>query len=525
VRYFNLSQIKCAENVVLRVTLPPEVRYSASYPPGDTNGQNISWNLGTVRGGYVSDWVTVAFYIDSLESLGTVLSGEAEITTTSTDGDSSNNKVKESERVVGSSDPNEKLVTPEDGILRTDTLRYQLNFQNVGTDTAFNIVVRDTLDSNLDITTTESVASSHPSVFTIAGRELSWTFANINLPDSTTSEPKSHGFVSFRVRPRSDVAYGTDIQNRAGIYFDFNPPVITNTVLNWIFLPYNVTIANISDVGNDQGKQVRIKWTSFPGDDPSVTDFTIFRRIDTLLSAPLKDAQHAFPIMDYPPGEWDIVGTYQAFGETLYSAVVPTLKDSTIAQGMYWSAFFIRAGTNNPIVYFDSPVDSGYSLDNLSPSPPTGLFASHAPASTKLIWHTTPITDFDYHTVYRDTIPGFPPSLSNRVGFTIDTTFTDSTAQLGRTYYYLVTATDFSDNESDPSNEAIGVRYITGDVNGDGLINAADVVYLINYLYIHGPEPIPLEAGDVDCDGVINAADVVYLINYLYIGGPPPCVP
>jgi hypothetical protein len=55
------------------------------------------------------------------------------------------------------------------------------------------------------------------------------------------------------------------------------------------------------------------------------------------------------------------------------------------------------------------------------------------------------------------------------------------------------------------------------------VINAADVVYLTNYLYIHGPAPTPLAAGDVDCDGTINAADVVYLINYLYIGGPPPC--
>ncbi len=65
--------------------------------------------------------------------------------------------------------------------------------------------------------------------------------------------------------------------------------------------------------------------------------------------------------------------------------------------------------------------------------------------------------------------------------------------------------------------------YIRGDANGDGVINAADVVYLINYLYIEGPAPVPLEAGDVNCDGTINAADVVYLINYLYIGGPPPC--
>lgn len=62
-----------------------------------------------------------------------------------------------------------------------------------------------------------------------------------------------------------------------------------------------------------------------------------------------------------------------------------------------------------------------------------------------------------------------------------------------------------------------------GDVNANGVINAADVVYLINYLYIGGPAPIPLQAGDVNCNGVINAADVVYLINYLFISGPAPC--
>ena len=65
--------------------------------------------------------------------------------------------------------------------------------------------------------------------------------------------------------------------------------------------------------------------------------------------------------------------------------------------------------------------------------------------------------------------------------------------------------------------------YMRGDVNGDGVINAGDVVYLINYLFIDGPPPIPSEAaGDVNCDGLVNVPDVVYLINYLYIGGPPP---
>ena len=63
---------------------------------------------------------------------------------------------------------------------------------------------------------------------------------------------------------------------------------------------------------------------------------------------------------------------------------------------------------------------------------------------------------------------------------------------------------------------------IIGDANGDGEINVSDVVYLINYLFIGGPPPQPLQAGDVNCDGTINVSDVVYLINYLFIGGPSP---
>jgi len=65
--------------------------------------------------------------------------------------------------------------------------------------------------------------------------------------------------------------------------------------------------------------------------------------------------------------------------------------------------------------------------------------------------------------------------------------------------------------------------FIRGDANGDGVINVNDVVYLINYLFIGGPAPNPLQAGDANSDGLVNVNDVVYLINYLFIGGPPPC--
>ena len=61
-----------------------------------------------------------------------------------------------------------------------------------------------------------------------------------------------------------------------------------------------------------------------------------------------------------------------------------------------------------------------------------------------------------------------------------------------------------------------------GDANGDGIVNIADVVYLINYLFAGGPAPDPLASGDENGDCEVNIADVVYLMNYLFLGGPPP---
>jgi hypothetical protein len=79
-------------------------------------------------------------------------------------------------------------------------------------------------------------------------------------------------------------------------------------------------------------------------------------------------------------------------------------------------------------------------------------------------------------------------------------------------------------------NYPCGVEYVAeikcglcGDCNGDDVVDIADVVYLINYLFTRGPAPTPLPAGDLNCDGEVNIADVVYLINYLFTGGSPPC--
>ncbi|MFH1336888.1 MAG: dockerin type I domain-containing protein [Candidatus Zixiibacteriota bacterium] len=63
---------------------------------------------------------------------------------------------------------------------------------------------------------------------------------------------------------------------------------------------------------------------------------------------------------------------------------------------------------------------------------------------------------------------------------------------------------------------------VRGDANGDQVINISDVMYMMNYLFRHGPPPVTFEAGDANCDNDHGILDVVFLINYLFKTGPPP---
>ncbi|MBN2667608.1 MAG: T9SS type A sorting domain-containing protein, partial [Bacteroidales bacterium] len=137
--------------------------------------------------------------------------------------------------VTGSYDPNDKSAIPtgvgaEHKVLPNVPLEYMIRFQNTGTDTAFTVVITDTLDTDLNIFSVHSGASSHDYSFRIQGpRVLEWTFENIMLPDSNVNEAGSHGFVSFTVDQNPNLADDVEINNTANIYFDFNEPIITNT--------------------------------------------------------------------------------------------------------------------------------------------------------------------------------------------------------------------------------------------------------------------------------------------------------
>ncbi len=139
---------------------------------------------------------------------------------------------------IGAYDPNDKAAFPKgvgaENYIKTNTdIEYKIRFQNTGTDTAFKVVVYDTLSPFLNAATVRPGASSHPYTFSLLDENvLRFTFSDIMLPDSNINEAASHGFVKFKLSQISDNPLETRIENQAAIYFDFNEPVLTNTTFH-----------------------------------------------------------------------------------------------------------------------------------------------------------------------------------------------------------------------------------------------------------------------------------------------------
>jgi hypothetical protein len=230
-------------------------------------------------------------------------------------------------------------------------------------------------------------------------------------------------------------------------------PACTWVRIDWLYDGPAIDI--VRDVPNDQGRQIRLSWTrsarDFLGDPVQVTEYAIYRRIDEWAAG----KQERRPLeagRAVPHGDWEFVSTVPATCEDTYTTIVPTLCDSTIAGGMCESTFFVRALTATPGGYFDSPPDSGYSVDNLAPAPPMNLMADGDEVLVTLDWDPCGDEDFDYFVVYRDTSGTF--ATKEIIGYTSDVTFDDDDPPFVEEWWYRVSAVDFSGNESEPSEPA-----------------------------------------------------------------------
>jgi hypothetical protein len=202
-------------------------------------------------------------------------------------------------------------------------------------------------------------------------------------------------------------------------------------------------VSSIKDVAGDQGGQVRLSFGRSPldylGSGAPVTGYQVYRR--SIIAAPA--ARAVSPDHAQLAG-WDFLATVPATTEDVYQVVVPTLADSNTT-GFHRAVLFVRAATATPGVFYDSPADSGWSVDNLPPVAPAPFTAAFTAGATHLHWGANSETDLWYYRVYRGTSSGFIPGPSNLVATRSDTGYVDVGPAAG---YYKLSATDVNGNES-----------------------------------------------------------------------------
>jgi len=203
-----------------------------------TAGNNfVNWSFSSLQPGETRT-ISIVFNILTSAPLGTYTTTSTVINPVAGDQTPYNNVSTTSDRIRGSYDPNDKhcshdtIITPVE-IARQDSLVYTIRFQNTGTADAINVYVTDTISPKLEVSSIEVLAVSHAMELRLEENNIvTFAFDNIMLPDSNTSEPLSHGFIKYKVKPKNNLALGDVITNTAYIFFDFNAPVITNTTYN-----------------------------------------------------------------------------------------------------------------------------------------------------------------------------------------------------------------------------------------------------------------------------------------------------
>ncbi|MCF8244686.1 MAG: FG-GAP-like repeat-containing protein [Saprospiraceae bacterium] len=238
VNFENMGATKSTATL-MTVNLPAAIQLLTSTLPFHGYEENTAtWQLGELQPGQKGA-IYLTYQISGGTAIGSLLHVTAILSCNEEDCNTSNDRFTESSMAVASFDPNDISVNPERFVREGEWLQYKIRFQNVGNLPAAQVRVEDLLPAELDATTLEMGTASHTFKFQSDGDKLVWIFPNINLADSLNNEPESHGFLTFRIKLRAGLELGTEIRNKANIYFDGHQPVLTNTVENILVAPNN----------------------------------------------------------------------------------------------------------------------------------------------------------------------------------------------------------------------------------------------------------------------------------------------
>jgi Leucine-rich repeat (LRR) protein len=238
----NLYGMNCASGVSGQVVITINGPTVFAGVPNNALMPSVQNNVLTYT---IADFGALDFYhdfqfrclTDTNASIGSAVCFDLLVTPLNGDNNGSNNNLNYCFNIVNSYDPNDKLVYPIGNILPSqEYLTYTVNFQNTGNAPADHIYIMDTISNYLDIESFEVLATSHNMQLQITNNIVRFNFANINLPDSNSNEPASHGYVQYRIKLKNTVVIGDSINNTAFIFFDFNAAIVTNTTVSEVSL-------------------------------------------------------------------------------------------------------------------------------------------------------------------------------------------------------------------------------------------------------------------------------------------------
>lgn len=241
------------QNAVVTLNISPRYVFDWAYPtPASVVGNTVTWNLTGVSADSASKFIRYALKLPTSSWItpGDTVHTYITVTPTAGDIDTSDNVILRIDTIRSSYDPNHIEVTPAGDILNGTKLHFTIEFENDGNDTAHNISVLDTLSGNLDAATLQPVFASsemyvetqHTGGFTI----VKFDFPNIKLLDSS-HHGKCTGMVTYTINARRGLASGAQFYSHAGIYFDDNPVVLTDTAFNTIVIPHVSVAASHGD--------------------------------------------------------------------------------------------------------------------------------------------------------------------------------------------------------------------------------------------------------------------------------------
>ncbi|HEX8334418.1 MAG TPA: T9SS type A sorting domain-containing protein [Segetibacter sp.] len=323
------------------------LNFNSAFPASTSvNGDTLRWNFSNLKP-LDTAGILLNFTVKAPPTVnnGDVIILKATINPVTSDLTTKDNVSELKQVVIGSFDPNDKTeahagVLTQEQLTSGENLVYTIRFQNTGTDTAFNISVRDTLSNKVDWSTLQMISTSHNYQLSINdGNKCTWFFDNILLPDSTTNERASHGYITFRIKPAVSLAPGDTVKNSASIYYDYNLPVQTNTertIARSAVLPVKLFLFEARRSGGENVLHWRI------ASDVNTSHFEIYKSADgvnfSLLNKKLYSETLNYYFTDAKP--FDVLNYYRLKiinkdGSGFYSSIIVIRNKMTLDVAIY----------------------------------------------------------------------------------------------------------------------------------------------------------------------------------------------